>query len=108
MIHRQQHQQQHSSSASKHHLMTSRCHSDGQFLPSLRRGLATEKSVRTRSSSSSADIVGLLTTSSSYFFTLGSILSRGISKIRSITKNYKISWNDLTPHQQSSHEEELR
>ena len=34
----------------------------------------------------------------------GSIWSRGKTKIRSITKYYKISWNDLSSHQQSSHE----
>ena len=31
----------------------------------------------------------------------------GMTKIRSITKYYKISLNDLPPHQQSSHEAEL-
>jgi len=30
-----------------------------------------------------------------------------MAKIRSITKYYKISWNDLPPHQQSSREAEL-
>jgi len=30
-----------------------------------------------------------------------------MTKIKSITKYYKISWNDLPPHQQSSHEAEL-
>jgi len=30
-----------------------------------------------------------------------------MTKIRSITKYYKISWNDFPPHQQSSHEAEL-
>jgi len=30
-----------------------------------------------------------------------------MTKIRSITKYYKISWNDLPPHQQSSREAEL-
>ena len=31
----------------------------------------------------------------------------GFQKVDRLQKNYKISWNDLTPHQQSSHEEEL-
>ena len=39
-------------------------------------------------------------------FILGSIWSLGMTKIRSITKYYKISWNDLPSHQQSSHEAE--
>ena len=30
-----------------------------------------------------------------------------MTKIRSITKYYKISWNDLSPYRQSSHEAEL-
>jgi len=30
-----------------------------------------------------------------------------LTKTRSITKYYKIRWNDLPPHQQSSHEAEL-
>jgi len=30
-----------------------------------------------------------------------------MTEIRSITKYHKISWNDLPPHQQSSHEAEL-
>jgi len=40
-------------------------------------------------------------------FTFGCVRSRGMIKIRSITKYYKFSWNDLPPHQQSSHEAEL-
>jgi len=32
----------------------------------------------------------------------------GFQKLDRLQKNYKISWNDLPPHQQSSHEEELR
>ena len=40
-------------------------------------------------------------------FTLGSIRSRGMTKIRLNTKYYKISWNDLPPHQQESQEAEL-
>ena len=40
-------------------------------------------------------------------FTLSSIWSWGMTKIRSITRYYKINWNDLPPHQQSSHEAEL-
>ena len=39
--------------------------------------------------------------------TLGSIRSRGMTKIRLNTKYYKISWNDLPPHQQESQEAEL-
>jgi len=39
--------------------------------------------------------------------TLGNIWSRGMTKIRSIAKYYRTSWNDLPPHQQSSHEAEL-
>ena len=35
-------------------------------------------------------------------FTLSSIW--GVTKIRSITKYHKISWNDLPPRQQSSHD----
>jgi len=30
-----------------------------------------------------------------------------MTNIRLITKYYKISWNDLPPHQQSSHEADL-
>ena len=41
------------------------------------------------------------------FLALGSIWSWGMTEIRSITKYHKISWNDLPPHQQSSHEAEL-
>jgi len=40
--------------------------------------------------------------------TLGSIWSSGMTKIISSTKYYRISWNDVPPHQQSSHETELR
>jgi len=36
------------------------------------------------------------------------IFPPGMTQIRLITKYYKISWNDLPPHQQSSHEAELR
>ena len=42
-----------------------------------------------------------------YFFTLSSKWSWGMTKIRSITKSYKNSRNDLPPHQQSSHEAKL-
>jgi len=42
-----------------------------------------------------------------YLFKPTSIWSRGMTKIRSITKYYKIGWNDLPPHQQSSQEAEL-
>ena len=31
----------------------------------------------------------------------------GFQKLDRLPKNYKICWNDLPPHQQSSHEEEL-
>jgi len=42
-----------------------------------------------------------------YLFKPTSRWARGMTKIRSITKYYKIGWNDLPPHQQSSHEAEL-
>jgi len=32
----------------------------------------------------------------------------GFQKLDWLQKNYKISWNDLPPHQQSSHEVKLR
>ena len=38
---------------------------------------------------------------------LPSVASRRMTKIGSITKYYKISWNDLAPHQQGSHKAEL-
>ena len=41
------------------------------------------------------------------FFTLSTIWSQEISKIRSTTINYRISWNDLPPHQQRSDKVEL-
>ena len=39
-----------------------------------------------------------------YYLSLGSLWSRGMTKIRSILKYYRISWNGLPPRQQSSRE----
>jgi len=49
-----------------------------------------------------------ITLTTCYFLPSVAYDPEGFQKIDRLQKNYKISWNDLPPHQQSSHKVKLR